>query len=150
MSNYRSRPKGNYIQDTNLQDLYLLAETWNQDIEFYTFEIEFLDRLIDTYFVKLLLHENLDELRVLQKDLFKARTQCKQILQRINVQLNYIVDILDEPFKYNITDFRNDYEQLEDDIEECREVLKGLRYAVFNTTKVVLESEKPKFIWKYN
>lgn len=43
MSDYRNRPKGDYIQDAALQN----------NLEFQLFEIEFLERLINTYYGRL-------------------------------------------------------------------------------------------------
>jgi len=150
MSNYRRRPKGNYIQDASWKDLYNLAESWKNDIEFHLFEVDFFECLIETHFIKLLLLQNLDELRELQRDLFETRKRCKHIIQHIKTHLDHIVDIMDEPFCYNVVDFRADNEQLEDEASEFIASLKTVRYTVFKMTKSVLESEKPKFIWKYN
>jgi hypothetical protein len=150
MKNYRSRPKGNYIQDANWKDLYILAENWKLDIEFYLIELEFFERLLETYFTRLLLHKNLDELQELHNDLIEAKWQCKDILQRIISHLNHIVNILDEPFTYDAIVFRNSHEQLEDYISEFTEMLKAAKYNIVQLTKAVLVSETPKFIWKYN
>lgn len=150
MVNYRDRPKGNYIQEATWQDLYILSENWKSNVEFQLFEIGFLERLIETNFVKLLLLENLDELRELQRDLFYAKNESKTLLKQIESHLNHIVDILDEPFKYDASFFRDEHENLEDNISEFINKQKTIRYIVFKMTKDVLESEKSKFIWKYN
>lgn len=150
MSNYRKRPKGNYIQEATWQELYMLTESWKNDLEFYLLDIDFLERLVDTYFVKYLTNQNFDEIRELQRELLERKNKCKNLLKRIQIHFEHIVDLIDEPLMYDASIFRTEHELLEDEISEFILMLKAIKYAVFNTTKDVLESEKPKYIWKYN
>ena len=150
MSKYRNRPKGDYIKEAKWQDLYRLTEQWQSNLEFQLYEIEFLERLIDNYFVKLLLHENLDELRELQRDLYEGKNQSEKIMNRINIHLRRILNILDGPSKLGGFAFRDEHEQLEDDVSEFIKNQRVVRFTVFKMSKEVLESEKPKFFWKYN
>jgi hypothetical protein len=147
---FRTRPKGDYIQRATWQDLYILTEKWNNTMEFQLLEIEFMQRLIEAYFVKLLLQENLDDLRELQNSLDHFANQAQLVLQRIQLQLKQIIDLLDAPSMYAENHDRGEYTILENDISEFTTVQKALKLTVFNVTKTILESEKPKFIWKYN
>ena len=150
MNNYRSRPKGNYIQEATWQELYMLTENWKNDLEFYLLDIEFLERLVDTYLVKLLTNQNFDELRELQGELLERKKQCKKLLNYIQIHFSHIVDLIDNPIVYDALVFRAEHELLEEEISEFKIMLKAVRYTVFNMTKGVLESEKPLYIWKYN
>ena len=150
MSDYRNRPKGNYIQRANWEDLYILTEKWKYDLEFYLFDIQFSERLLDTYFVKLLLSENLYELRELQNDILDLKNKCKNILQRIPIHLSFIVDIIDGSNEYNTILFRKEHEQFEDEISRFIDTVKVVRKTVISMTKDVLENDKSKYIWKFN
>ena len=150
MSNYRRRPKGNFIQEATWQELYMLTESWKNDLEFYLLDVKFLERLVETYLVKLLLSQNLDELRDLQRELLELNNQCENLLQHIKIHVVHIVDLIEEPLIYDVSVFRAEHELLEDEISEFNTMLKAVRYIVFKMTKDVLESEKPKYIWKYN
>ena len=150
MSNYRNRPKGDYLRDAKWQDLHELTDEWQGDLEFQLYEIDFLDSLIDTYFVKLLVQENLDELRELQIDLYKAKTQSEKLLERINKHLNHIGELLSKSSKIDDLVFRFEHERLEDDISQFMANQKVTKFTVLKMTKDVLENEKPNFIWKYN
>jgi hypothetical protein len=150
MSNYRNRPKGDYIQEAEWEDLYKLTEEWQGNLEFQLFEIDFLERLIDTYFVKLLVQENSDELRELQIDLYQAKKKSKKLLKHVNKHLIHIADTLSDPFKYEGSVFRGQQEQLEDDVSEFITNQKVAKFTVIKMAKDVLENEKSKFIWKYN
>jgi hypothetical protein len=150
MSNYRNRPKGNYIQEATWEELYILTESWKNTLEFYALELAFLESLLETYFVKLLLQQNFEMLQELQRDVSEAKKQCKKIQQKSQTHLAHIVDIIDEPFNYNAATFRFSHERFEDEISGFKVILEVLIYTVFKVTKDVLESDKPKFIWKYN
>jgi hypothetical protein len=148
--NYRSRPKGNYIQEATWEELYMLTKSWKNTLEFYALELAFLESLLETYFVKLLLQQNFEMLQELQRDVSEAKKQCKNIQQKIEKHLDHIVDIIDEPFNYNTVTFRFSHDIFEDEIHEFKVILEVLIYTVFKLTKGVLESDKPKSIWKYN
>ena len=150
MSNYRNRPKGNYIQEASWQELYMLTESWKNDLEFYLLDIEFLERLVETYFVKYLTNQNFEEIRGLQRELLERNIKCENLLKRIQIHFDHIVDLIDQPLMYDASIFRTEHELLEDEISEFEVMLKAVRYAVFTITKDVLESKKPKYIWKYN
>ena len=150
MSDYRNRPKGNFIQEASWQELYMLTESWKNDLELYSLDVKFLELLVDTYFVKLLMNQNLDELRELQRELYKLNEQCENLLKLIKIHFTHIVDLIDEPLLYDALVFRTEHELLEEEISEFGRKIKAVRYAVFIFTKDVIENEKPKYIWKYN
>ena len=150
MSNYRNRPKGVYIQEATWQELYMLTESWKNDLEFYLLDVKFLERLVDAFFVKLLTNQNFDEIRELQSKLLERKNQCENLLKRIQIHFAHIVELIDNPFMYDALVFRAEHELLEDEISEFKLMLKAVRYVVFTITNDVLESKKPKYIWKYN
>lgn len=150
MSNYRNRPKGVYIQEATWQELYMLTESWKNDLEFYLLDVKFLERLVDAFFVKLLTNQNFDEIRELQSKLLERKNQCENLLKRIQIHFAHIVELIDNPFMYDTLVFRAEHELLEDEISEFKLMLKAVRYVVFTITNDVLESKKPKYIWKYN
>ncbi|WP_428741020.1 hypothetical protein [Tenacibaculum sp.] len=150
MRSYRDRPKGRYIQKASLKDLYMLTKSWRNNLEFCLFEIEFLEQLVEASFVKLLLNEDLDKLVDLRRELSEVKNQSKSIQNSIQVQLFHNVDIIDNPSNYDTSIFRHEHGLLEDRIAEFLKILKLLKYVVFKITRNVLESDKPKFIWKYN
>ena len=150
MESYRNRPKGRYIQEASLKDLYMLTKSWRDNLEFCLFEIEFLEQLIESCFVKLLFNEDLEELVDLRRELSETKNQSKSIQNCIQVQLHHNVDIIDNPLNYDASIFRFEHGVLEDRITELLKILKILKYVVFRITRNVLESNKPKHIWRYN
>lgn len=150
MSNYRNRPKRQHSAKASWKDLYILTERWQFDLEFQHYEIEFLEQLIETYFVKLLLRESLDVICELQNDLHQAKKRAEKLLQQIESHLDHIVDLLNEPFNYDILIFMYEHEQLQDNVAQFIKNQNVVKYVAFKMTKGVLKDGKPKFIWKYN
>ncbi|WP_142785907.1 hypothetical protein [Changchengzhania lutea] len=150
MYNIRNRPKGKYIKQASWNDLFILTEHWKNDLDFYLFEMKFLESLIEKHFSKLLLCENLDELRELQRDTFDLRNQCEYIQRCIKTNLESIVDIINNTYIYNTEEFRIENEQLEDDILEFINNEREMKRVIYSMIKDILENEKPKQVWMFN
>lgn len=150
MNNFRTRPKGNYMQEVNWKDLYLLSENWKTNLEFNFVEIKFLEFLIENHFSELLLCQNLDELRELQIEVFELKNQCEYILQRIQNNLESIIAIINSTYTHNISEFRTENEQLENDILDFINNEKEIKTVIFSMIKDVLEDKKPKQVWMFN
>ncbi|MFK5973327.1 MAG: hypothetical protein QM485_08600 [Flavobacteriaceae bacterium] len=59
MNDFRKRPKDNFIQETNCQELYVLTNHWKSDLLFYKDDLIFLHHLIDKYFIWITKKDNL-------------------------------------------------------------------------------------------
>jgi uncharacterized protein (DUF3820 family) len=70
MENLSLRPKGDFSYTAEYQQLYILAEHWKSDLEFYKDDLRFLHHLIDEYFVWFA-HKHLNEMRNLAGRLSK-------------------------------------------------------------------------------
>jgi hypothetical protein len=70
MENLSLRPKV-ILAILQNQQLYILAEHWKSDLEFYKDDLRFLHHLIDEYFVWFAHREHLNEMRNLAGRLSK-------------------------------------------------------------------------------
>lgn len=86
MSDFRNRPKGNYIFETDWQELYVLTEHWKSNLLFYTDDLKFLNHLIDKYFMWMTKKENIDLVRETEVNLMETDKQCSSLLKKqINI-----------------------------------------------------------------
>lgn len=150
MSNYRMRPKANYIQEANWKDLYLLTNSWKNDLEFCFSETAFFASLIETHLYKLLLHNNLNELRALQIEVFELKNQCEYLQQCVLSNLESIANIIKGTYLYNTSELRVKNEHLENDMLLLINNEKAFKRVVFNMAKAMLKSQKPKQVWMFN
>ncbi|WP_396602027.1 hypothetical protein [Algibacter sp. R77976] len=150
MDDFRNRPKENFIQEANWNELYLLTESWKNDLDFYLFEIKFMESLIENRFSELLLFENLDELRELQIDVYELKNQCEHLLNNSKNNLESIVDIINDTYILNTSRFRSENEQLEENIIHFINKEREIKRCIFSMIKNILEKKKEKNSWMFN
>ena len=143
---FKNRPKKTHTKDASWEALYLLAENWKKDLDFYLFDIKFLETLTANNFSELLLCENLDELRELQIEVFELITQCEHLLKCIQNNLESIVAIINKTYIHNPSEFRIENEQLEDSILEFINNQREIRRVAFSMIRDLRESKKSKYI----
>ena len=150
MSAYKNRPKDNYLQEASLENLYILTESWINDFELYVSEISFLELLIDTYFIKLLVYENVEEINELQLDSKKFKKRGLELLENLQFHLSSITEIIEESYYEKNGTLRDQQEFFEDEISYYVESLKIIRYTIYSKIKAIIEEQKSKLLWKYN
>ena len=69
MTNFRLRPKDQYLHTATWEDLFKLGEHWQSELTFYKDETRFLTDLFNKYFMKLVEDEGLQNLQILVKQL---------------------------------------------------------------------------------
>ena len=138
------------IKDANWESLYLLTDNWKKELEFYYFDISFLEILIENYFSELLLYENLDELRELQIEVFEFKSQCEYLLNDARINLESIVCIINDTYIHDPSGFKIENEQLGDTIVRFIDNERKMRRVVFSMIKDVFENQKKKQVWKFN
>lgn len=142
MSDFRNRPNGRYIFEADWQELYLLTEHWKSDLLFYADDLRFLHHLIDKYFIWISKKENIDVVRDAEVNLIDADNQSSSLLKRIDIHLTHLVELIDDPFKYDSHIFRTEHENLEDAITSFRKTVRGNRKDIFAVTEQVIGSEE--------
>ena len=142
MTNFRSRPKANYINEADWQELYVLTEHWKSDLSFYSDDLKFLHDLIDKYFIWISKKENIDMVREIEVGLNNMDNQCGSLLDRANKHLHHLTELIDNPFAYDSHKFRAEHEQLEDDLTSFVKDFRKNRKEVFTITKYIIDTEK--------
>ena len=86
---YRFRPKGEYVMQAQMQELFLLAEHYKKEFSFYTDEILFYERLIATYNPSS--NVNLAKMDQLVKN---ASMLLNNIIAQIEEHLKHIAEVI--------------------------------------------------------
>jgi len=142
MSDFRSRPKDNYIQEADWQKLYTLTENWKSDLEFYNDDLKFLHHLIDKYFMWISKKENIDMVREIELGLLEMDNRCGALLNRANKHLHHLAELIDNPFAYDSHKFRTEHQQLEDYLIKFVKDFRKNRKEVFTITEHVIDGEE--------
>ncbi|WP_282068995.1 hypothetical protein [Olleya namhaensis] len=142
MSDFRNRPKNNFIHEATWEQLYVLTEHWKSDIEFYKQDLKFLHHLIDKYFLYLTKKENIDVILEVEVSLLEVEKQCSILLQRIDKHLHHLSALVEDPFTYVSDKFREEHEQLEDDLSQFLKDFRKNRKEVFSITEHMMGGEE--------
>ncbi|HEA19798.1 hypothetical protein LCGC14_2075710 [marine sediment metagenome] len=142
MENFRPRPKGNYIESGQWQELYTLTVHWKSDLLFYKDDLKFLRHLVDKYFIWVKNQDNLDGVQKVGEAILKDIRECDQLLRRVSKHLSHLARIIDEPFKNDSQLFRKEHAELEDDIARFIKNVRKERKHLFKITEHVMDKEK--------
>jgi hypothetical protein len=146
MENLSLRPKGDFSYTAEYQQLYILAEHWKSDLEFYKDDLRFLHHLIDEYFVWFAHREHLNEMRNLAGRLSEISKKCDGILGKISKHLSHLAELIDDPFKYDSHKFRNEHEKLEFEMAHFIKRFRKLKKETFTVAEKVIEEDVKKLI----
>ena len=142
MSDFRHRPKDNFIQEATWEQLYVLTGHWKSDILFYQEDLKFLHHLIDKYFLYLSKKENIDLVLEIEVNLLIVEKQCDALLERISKHLHHLSALVDDPFTYVSDKFRDEHELLEDDLSQFLKDFRQNRKEVFAITEHMIGGEE--------
>ncbi|WP_413999030.1 hypothetical protein ACMDB5_00120 [Flavobacterium sp. W1B] len=144
MENLRQRPKGDFTWQAEWQQLYILTKHWQSDLKFYNEDLEFLNHLVDKYFIALIQKDNLDEMRGLTKRLTEENKECDSLLEKTAKHLKHLAELIDDPFKYDSHQFRSEHEKLEDGIASFIKEFRKNKKETFAITEKVIAKEIKK------
>lgn len=141
MENLRLRPSKDYISNASWEELHVLTEKWKSDLEFYNFELNFLHKLIDKYYIWLTNDELVIEVEAAASKIFAANKLRKTLnIETIN-HLRHIEEILENEFKFDAQAFRKEHELLENKFTNFCKNFQLLKKEVFMLTEQVLDTE---------
>lgn len=142
MSVFRERPKGTYIKEANLEELYVLTSHWKRDLEFYKNDLLFLKRLIDKYFIWITQEKNLEAVQNRAKSIRELLAMCKDLLQQVKLHLSAIGKLLENKNSTDTKAFRLEHQGLEDNIAAFMKSFRKTKKEVFKITEMVIDSEE--------
>ena len=148
MENYRTRPKGDYIQHTDWDELYVLTKHWKSDLTFYKQDLNFLHKLLNKYFIWITKKENLDAVKTIGEGILKDKRTAAELLQKVDEHLSHIAQTIDDPFKHDSRIFREEHQELEDAIAIFHKTVRTNRKQVFAITEHIVDSESLEHLLK--
>lgn len=141
MENLSLRPKGNFTWTAEYGELYILTEHWLSDLQFHKQDLHFLYHLVDKYFIWLTHKENLGEMRKLSSGLSETSKNCEKLLEKTSKHLAHLAELIDDPFKYDSHKFRNEHEELENEITSFVKKFREIKKETFADMEPVIEKE---------
>ena len=121
-SEYRHRPKSDYLMTAPWQELYKLTEHWIKDLSFYADEMRFFERLLSAF--SYIPNANVGKAADLIKDTSK---QLKNITAQIEKHQQHIAQLIQKPNDNEDYVFRQEHDMLEDTMTAFTDSYKQLK-----------------------
>jgi len=141
MNDMRLRPKSDYLQTANWEQLYVLSEHWRDDMGFYLDELKFFRNLINKYFLWLSKDENVAKAEAIFADVKKATQEANWLEEAIITHMRHISDLLKNAFSLDAAEFREEHGLLEDKMVDFTKLFRKLKSEVFAVTEYIMETE---------
>lgn len=142
MSEFRIRPKSDYLHRATLEELYSLDEHWKSDMDYYKDEIKFLQDLTAKYYLWLEEEPEAEDLNKLIQSLRELNQTQEDLSAQVLKDMNEIEQLGENPFAYNEQGLRDERVQLEEDITNFIYDLRIVKKSIFEATERVLSHEK--------
>ena len=101
-----------------------------------------MDNLIDKYLIWISNKKDSEAVRNIDNSILETTKKCTDLLRRIDTHLTHLVNLIEDPFKYDSHQFRGEHQQLEDDITIFVKTFRSNRKEVFEVTKMVIDSDE--------
>jgi uncharacterized protein YukE len=144
MDDFRMRPKGDYLHKADWPELYVLTEQWKSDMEFYKDELHFFNDLIGKFFIKISGLEKKNKVEQMLHDLHELQKQSSELEQAIQNHMHHIGRIIENPFSQDGNRFRDEHEQLENNMNKFSIRFKELKTEVFGIAELAMENFNSK------
>lgn len=141
----RSEPL-NDQKENNVQSLFVLCKYWHSDLKFFEDELRFFKRLIDKYFIWLVLGDNINKtlLTIVHvNNLEKRRMTLEGNLEK---HLHLLSTIVEHPYPQKPQDYKDGHGYLETEISEFLKEFRKVKKEVFQSTEEVMRTETARLL----
>jgi hypothetical protein len=125
-------------------EAYVLAENWKADLEFYKDELNFLNSLINKYFVFLINDHQLKQIQNLVDQLVQNLNLHTELNRKIDQYMSTLQSIISEKPKTVDISVVNEHEKLEKDLMTFLASSKILKKKIFSIAEEMLEHKNVK------
>jgi len=132
----------NFVVEYTWQELYVLTKHWKSDIQFYKDDLKFLQKLINKYIIWITKEENLAKVTKTQNELNNVVEQCDTLITNIEHHIKHLADLINNPFKYDSQEFKEEHTKLEIEIYEFIKTFRKSKTKAFAITEYVVDDEK--------
>ena len=142
MSEFRLRPKDDYVLVTKWDKLFVLTQHWISDLRFYQDDLRFFKQLIKRYFIWINTDKHQREVEIILNAVNKLAHKAEDLIKKTSGHLGHIKDIIDEPFTHDSQKFREEHQDLEYEIAVFVKTCRDQRDQVFSVIEHVVDKER--------
>ena len=143
---FRTRPKSNYLQNAEWQELHVLTSHWQSDMLFFQDELRFIDTLFDKYFGALIEKDNLEKTKAMAIKISHVKSNSEALSGRIAAHLKHIEQFVTNPTSQKGDSFREEHASLEDDFASFVKSFREMKREIFELTERIARTEKARHL----
>jgi hypothetical protein len=135
--------------DPVIQDweaMFVIAEHWKSDMDYFLDELNFFRKLIDKYFVSLIDEKHIKNTRHLATGLTEFDKKRVEIDNALKTHLTQLTNLMQNPFAQESQESTELHVRLEGLMSEFVKNFKSLKREVFMLAENVMESEKARHL----
>lgn len=136
------RPKGPYLFEAEWKALYFLTKYWASDLSFYGDDLKFLHHLLNQYFMWLFDEDRTDTGTEISRKLEGLNLRREALVLQTQKHLKHLGDLIEDPFKYDSHEFRNEHAVLEEEIAHFVKDYRACKKEAMHLSKTSLGSEE--------
>jgi hypothetical protein len=130
------------VKETDWQHLFVIAENWQSDLNFFTDEIKFLKGLFSTYILHLLERKN-NAVKLVDR-LNKLDREIQRIKRVTSSHIRHLADHFSSPFVLSDPAYVEEHVHLEKNVQDLMKEFRNLKKELYQEMEAVLKDEKRK------
>ena len=130
------------IKSDQWGELYILAENWQSDLEFYRDDLRFLHHLVDKYFIWITKSENLELVRELMLQVQQLERKCKELIEQVMAHKSDLSKFSKGPTSKTMEESAEEHQAIHSEIATFVKNFRSNRTEVFRITEYVIDSEE--------
>ena len=143
-----TKSKSEYLHETSNDSLYVVAEKWESDMQFYTDEIRFFNELIKDHFLWIINNDHLTKVEELNTRLSKLSVELQTVYAKIKKHLEHLSELDTNEFAYDEQKFREEHQDLESKVVDFNKSYRKFKKDLFETVKDGINKEKLQYLQK--
>lgn len=142
------RPAGNYLHTANWQELFLLCENWLSNLQFDQTELQFLEDLVNKYFIAIIDQSGVQEMKHIAEKITSLNEQLLAITESVKKHQSDLSLLMESVATKEEEWFRSEHHKLEVRLLQFSKDLRALKVEIFAVSEKALRSEKVQHLLK--
>ncbi len=141
-TDFRIRPKSDYLHTASWEELYILTKHWLSDMNFFKDEMQFLNNLIGRYFIWMAEKDNFHEAQVITAKIIELDKTEEALSAAIKKHKADLALLMEKAFTNENESFRREHVKLEDDLAKFTDTFRKVKKEVFDFSEKAIENDK--------
>lgn len=141
MGNVSKNLLGNSTVYNGWEQLYILANHWKSDLEFFRDDLRFLHHLMDRHAIWVTKAENSERVKEIESKLLALKKHCRQLIKKTGLHTSRLARLLEKSPEVDQQAVKDVHAQLEDEFAIFVKNFREIRKETFKVSEYLIDSE---------